>query len=105
MKRSHLEILVIMGILVLGPAVASAASPRSSPPSRSLPRAPSIIDNTAHMDANNLDMIVTNHGSLAYDLITGSAGLIYPKGSTRTVVFASGPWMGARVGPFSELRI
>jgi hypothetical protein len=57
------------------------------------------------MDANNLDMIVTNHGSFAFDLLTGNAGLIYPKGSTRTVVFASGAWMGARVGPFSEVRI
>jgi hypothetical protein len=60
------------------------------------------------MDANNLDMVVTNHGSFAFDLITGNAGLVYPKGSTNTVVFAAGPWIGARVGflPFGgETRV
>lgn len=60
-------------------------------------RAAAIIDNNNHMDVNNLDMVVTNHGSLAYDLETGNAGLIYPKGSTHTAVFASGLWVGAKV--------
>ena len=55
------------------------------------------------MDANNLDMSVTNHGSFAYDLTTGNAGLVYPRGSTSTVVFAAGPWVGAMVG--GNLRV
>jgi len=55
------------------------------------------------MDVNNLDMAVTNHGSIAFDLITGNAGLIYPRGSTNTVVFAAGPWIGAMVG--GDLRV
>ena len=61
-------------------------------------RAPALIDNTARMDANNLDMVVTNHGSFAFDLLTGNAGLIYPKGTTKTAVFAAGLWIGAQVG-------
>ena len=65
-------------------------------------RAAAIIDNDNHIAVNNLDMIVTNHGSLAYDLETGNAGLIYPKGSTHTAVFASGLWIGAKVG--GEIR-
>jgi hypothetical protein len=65
-------------------------------------RAAQIIDNNDHMDVNNLDMVVTNHGSLAYDLLTGNAGLIYPRGTIKTAVFAAGLWLGAKVG--GEIR-
>lgn len=65
--------------------------------------APALIDNFAHMDANNLDMFVTNHGSFAYDLSTGNAGLEYPKGAGKWTVFAAGFWIGAKVG--SDIRI
>ena len=79
----------------------SGQAAESPAPHRGIPhRAPSTpvnIDNTGRMDANNLDMFVTNHGAIAYDLITGNPGLIYPKGSTHTAVFAAGPWIGARV--------
>ena len=47
---------------------------------------------------NNLDMFVTNFGSFAYDIMTSNGGLIYPKGTTHTAVFAAGIWVGARVG-------
>jgi len=78
---------------------AAAAKSTAKPNRRSTPRrAASIIDNATHMDANNVDMVVTNHGSFAYDLLTGNAGYIYPKGSTKTAVFAAGPWIGAKVG-------
>jgi hypothetical protein len=60
-------------------------------------RAAAIIDNNDRMNVNNLDMVVTNHGSISYDLITGNAGLTYPKGSTHTAVFAAGLWLGAKV--------
>ena len=60
-------------------------------------RAAQSIDNDDRMNVNNLDMVVTNHGSLAYDLLTGNAGLIYPRGTLKTAVFAAGLWIGARV--------
>jgi len=66
-------------------------------------RAPHLIDNDDRMDVNNLDMVVTNHGSLAYDLVTGNAGLIYPKNTLRTAVFAAGLWIGAKVA--GDIRI
>ena len=50
------------------------------------------------MDVNNLDMFVSNHGNFAYDIVTGNAGLIYPKGSGKTAMFSAGVWMGAKVG-------
>jgi hypothetical protein len=79
-------------------AVKAGAKGTGTAGRRSLPhRSASSISNSTHMDANNIDMIVTNHGSFAYDLISGNAGFIYPKGSTKTAVFAAGPWIGARV--------
>ncbi len=56
------------------------------------------------MDVNNLDMVVTNHGSLAFDF-TGNAGLVYPKGSGHTAVFASGLWIGARVNGLTRVAV
>jgi len=91
-------------ILTLAASDAAAAVKPGVKQSRRAPhRAATTIDNTAHMDANNLDMVVTNHGSFAYDLLTGNAGLIYPKGSTKTAVFAAGPWIGAKVN--GQVRI
>jgi hypothetical protein len=70
----------------------NAANPRpAARPSADL------IDNDDRMDVNNLDMVVTNHGSIAYDLITGNGGLVFPKGSAHTAVFAAGLWVGAKV--------
>jgi flagellar hook capping protein FlgD len=71
---------------------------RASAPHGAIHPAPTIFDNSARMDANNLDMAVTNHGSFAYDLLTGGAGLIYPKGTANSAVFAAGVWIGAKVG-------
>ena len=94
-------------ILTLGAAEAGAAAKRSGAPlPRSVVRKSAMtIDNTTRMDANNLDMFVTNHGSYAYDLTTGNSGLIYPKATTKTAVFAAGPWIGARVGGETRVAI
>lgn len=94
--RILLLILGTASITTLGPVGGRAhAAPTSAP---SVPhRAPAIFDNDDRMKVNSLDMVVTNHGSLAYDLMTGNAGLIYPRGTTKTAVFAVGPWIGAKV--------
>ena len=64
---------------------------------------PFIFDNDTRVDANFIDMFVTNHGSFAWDLGTGNAGLEYPRGSGMFAVFASGIWIGAMVN--EELRV
>ncbi len=89
-------------ILVLAAPDAWGAA-RASTPRHPIRRSAAMIDNSTHIDANNLDMIVTNHGSYANDLVTGNAGLIYPKGSTKTAIYAAGPWIGAKVG--GETRV
>ncbi|HET9952182.1 MAG TPA: FlgD immunoglobulin-like domain containing protein [Candidatus Eisenbacteria bacterium] len=84
---------------------AYAAARSSNPPTArpAVQHAASIIDNAGRMDVNNLDMFVTNHGSLAFDLTTMGPGLIYPKGTSSAVVYASGILIGAKVG--GEVRL
>ena len=95
--------LSITGFAAMSIATAASAAPRAgtatpSTPGRGPSRSSSLLDNTGRMDVNNLDMFVTNHGSIAYDLTTGNAGLIFPRGSGKTAIFAAGPWIGAMVG-------
>ena len=102
MRQNHVRVLVMTAVCVLTSTVASAFPRETAPPPR-VHAAPTIFDYTAHMDVNQIDMVVTNHGSIAYDVLTGNAGFIYPKSSTKTAVFAAGPWIGAKVG--GEVRI
>ena len=88
--------------LVVPEAIAAPRAAGSRWRTPSVRRAAAIIDNSSRMNVNNLDMVVTNHGSIAYDLLTGNAGLIYPKGSTKTAVFAAGLWLGSKVN--GEIR-
>ena len=87
-------VLFTLALLIL--AVVAAAPGTVSKKPGTL-RSPGIIDNDDRMDVNNLDMAVTNHGTIAFDLLTGNAGLIYPRGTTSTVVFTAGLWLGAKV--------
>jgi hypothetical protein len=76
---------------------APAASSARDPAKHGFRPASALIDNTGHVDANNLDMFVTNHGSFGYDLTTGGPGLEFPTGSGKTALFAAGIWVGAQV--------
>ncbi len=99
---------VAVAVLAVALAAPDAwAAPRGGTAARTRTphRAGATIDNSGRMDVNNLDMVVTNHGSIAYDLITGNSGLIYPKGGTRTAVFAAGLWVGAKVAGETRLAI
>ena len=60
-------------------------------------RTPLDFDTESRIDANQVDMFVTNYGSFAWDISTGNSGLIYPKGTTKTALFAAGLWIGAKV--------
>jgi len=62
------------------------------------------------MQANNINTVFRTDGYFNYDKITfpgGDAGLIWPVSSpTRlTADFATGIWIGAKVGPQRELRL
>jgi len=66
-------------------------------PDRVLPR-DKVLDTGTEIDANLIQMFVTNVGSFGHNLSTGDPGTLYPKGTTKTPLFAAGIWMGARVG-------
>ncbi|MFH1221028.1 MAG: hypothetical protein V1694_11340 [Candidatus Eisenbacteria bacterium] len=98
-------LVVVVAVLVLTTSVAFAQRSKDNDVGdrqRPHPR-PMIIDNTSFIDANNIQMIVTNHGSFAYDLTAQNSGLWFPKGTDKTAVYASGLWIGAKVG--GETRI
>jgi hypothetical protein len=50
-----------------------------------------------HIDVNNINMFVTNQGSFAYDLGQQVSGLYFPNHTTKTAVYASGIWLGAKL--------
>ena len=50
------------------------------------------------IDVNSINMFVTNQGSWANDFLhNNNPGLFYPKGTTKTAVYESGLWIGAKV--------
>lgn len=55
------------------------------------------LDRDTRVDANTIDMYITNHGSFGYNISSGVSGLTFPKGSDLTALFAGGLWMGGRV--------
>jgi len=60
-----------------------------------------IEDLQTYADTDSLLMFVTNLGSFAYDatgLLSRSGGLHFPRGSGKTVVYAGGLWIGAKMG-------
>lgn len=103
--RATTTMTAIAALLAISALPAHAAAPSTSVRHTRPAHAPSIIDNDNHMDANDLDMFVTNHGSFAWDLVTGNAGLVYPKGSGHTAVFAGGLWLGAQVSGQTRIAV
>ena len=92
-----LPCLLVLSVLAAGPA---GAAPRLHAPFR-----PQVLDYAQRIDANRISMAVTNVGSFAYDVLNGRAGLEYPRGSGKTVVFAAGLWMGALVGSLPAVAV
>lgn len=86
-----------LAIAVLAHATPALAVPLPGPARLTEHSAPSLFDHDDHMAVNQLDMFVSNHGSLAYDLVKGNGGLVYPTGSGKTALFAAGIWIGAKV--------
>jgi hypothetical protein len=98
---------VAMVLLFAAPEVSAAARPGA--PGRRTPvprRAAAAIDNNDRLAVNLLDMYVTNHGSLAYDLANSASGLFYPRGTLKTAVYAAGLWVGAQAyGPNDTIGV
>lgn len=94
---------LVLGSLTLptDSALALSRTPRARAP---VTRSAS-FDLARRIDGNQINMVVTNLGSWAYDMNTGSAGLIFPRGSGKTAVFAAGLWVGAQVGGGTRVTV
>ncbi|MCP4711267.1 MAG: hypothetical protein GY869_21820, partial [Planctomycetes bacterium] len=56
---------------------------------------PMDLDVDSRIDVNNIEMVVTNEGSFSRWIANnGSSGLFYPRGTTRTAIYAAGLWVG-----------
>ena len=101
-RRKCLTLVVVVSVALTVGAVASWAGVRTTraalPARATSPAQVLSIDNQRRVDVNSLNMFVTNFGSWAYDLSTGNSGLVYPKGTDKTAIFAGGLWFGANVG-------
>ena len=104
----HRRTLALLAALVavglgFGPGAAEAAAPKvtkgrsAKPFGVNRPVRVNTIDQGRRIDANEINMFVTNSGSFAYDLGAGDSGLFWPKGTDKSLVFASGLWLGAKV--------
>ena len=82
----------------------AAGPPALATPSRPAAKArASYVDTTRRLDINELTLFVANDGILGAERATWSGGLLFPRGASTSVLFASGLWVGARVS--GELRV
>src|SRR6266545_4254683 len=98
-----LWLALLLAGAVLVPAVTRArtlAPARTARPLRAMN-----TDNSQYLDINRIKMWVTNTGSFAWDKGSGNAGLEFPKGSTKTAVFAAGLWMGGQVNGATRVAV
>jgi hypothetical protein len=104
-RDSHRGYCVVIALFALTAAPAFAALPTGvgTIQRRAIPHRATVLDAARHIDVNRMNMFTTNVGSFAWDITTGNAGLVWPKGTNQTAVFASGLWLGARVG--GEVRV
>jgi hypothetical protein len=106
MRSPRIAPALMMAVVVLSPwaAPTRAALPTEGRPSRpARAQGARSFEVARRIDVNKINMITTNFGSFAFDIASGSAGLVYPKGSGKTAVFASGLWLGCRVN--GEIRV
>ena len=89
---------IVLALMAGHDASAAMTSGTVSRTKTKIRRASASLDNAGRIDANNIDMFVTNHGSFGWDLATSQPGLRFPKGTTKTALFAAGLWVGAKVG-------
>ncbi|MCX7877293.1 MAG: T9SS type A sorting domain-containing protein [Ignavibacteria bacterium] len=57
-----------------------------------------LIISTKNLNANNINTPYSNYGSFNRNPVSGNSGFEWPRGTNRFARYASGLWIGARVG-------
>ncbi len=102
-KRSLPQLLLVT---LLTTSLASAEAPKGR--TSDGPRTALILDTSTRLDANSLEMFVYNNGNFAYDdanVLGRDDGLYFPRGTNKTLVYAAGLWVGAKVNGGIRLAI
>ena len=109
-RRWFLLAVLVVSTAVAPPAARAARRGASVTPPRHVHplAAQSTTDTQApdvdrRIDINSLNMWVWNNGSVAF--ADPNSGLIWPKGTTNTAIFASGLWMAAQVGGQTRIAV
>jgi hypothetical protein len=72
------------------------------------PQSALIVDALHTINANSLEMFVSNIGNFAYDPanVHGKTdGLYYPRGTMKTCIYDAGIWVGAKVGGQTRIAV
>jgi hypothetical protein len=64
-----------------------------------------MLDAARRIDVNEVNMWATNFGAFAEDLATSAPGFEFPRGSGHTAIFASGLWLGTKVGVDTRVTV
>src|SRR5262245_29943112 len=87
------RLLAALVVTLAMPGIAAAAPPTDAG-APAPGTTPTGFDAIRRIDANQVNMWVTNFGSYAFDPNTGNAGFIYPRGTNKTAIYAAGLWLG-----------
>ncbi|MBD3381739.1 MAG: hypothetical protein GF404_06040, partial [candidate division Zixibacteria bacterium] len=67
-----------------------------------------ILDTRTYLDKNKLLAFIYNDGNFCYDnanVLGKTDGLYFPRGSKKTVIYASGLWVGAKVDGTTRMAV
>lgn len=101
MTARLLGMLAATCVLCLPPSSSDARANSARPPAR--PAGVAVTDLDRRLDVNRMSLVVTNLGSLGFDIAQGGPGLWYPASASSSLMFASGLWLGGLVN--GDLRV
>ena len=103
------KLVSVLGLSFLAAALIFLPADSSPRKSGTLPTSSALVlDFDTRLDCNNLEMFVYNDGNFAYDnahFLGKTDGLYFPRGTTKTVVYSAGIWVGAMVNGNPRLAI
>lgn len=97
-RPNHTASLVLAVAFTLAAVCASAAP--ASKPARA-----AVNDAERHLDVSRINLRVANDGTFPYDAAANVSGLLYPRGTTNSILFSSGLWLGGNVGGLPRVAV
>lgn len=91
-----LSIVLITTMIVISVQTLSARTKNSSPKVKLLKQTyPDNMFDLRYHDVGQLYLPITNYGIHGQEIVTSTAGGVWPKGSSQTYIFGGGIWVGA----------